>query len=85
MKFDFTTDAKSRAFCKTIATEMVGLFGIPLDEAVGRINRHWKGQSFVGEDEMIYHETEDFWAKEIYFERWPQWWTVSNPKPRPYP
>jgi len=85
MRFEFETDAQARAFCEAIAREMVRLFTIPLDEAVGRLNCHWKGQSFSGEKEVIYHETEEFWAKEIYFEHWPQWWTVPDPKPRPYP
>lgn len=84
MKFKFETDAKSQAFCESIAHEMVRLFGISSDEAVGRINKEWRNQSIVGDD-IIYHETEDYWAKNIYFGKSSEWW-LSPPglKPKRY-
>lgn len=84
MNFLFETDSESEAFCERIAQEMVRLFGISPDEAVGRINNAWKGLSIVGDD-LIYHETEEYWANNIYYGKESEWW-LSPPglKPRPY-
>ncbi len=82
MKFEFNVDAKSKAFCEAIASEMQRRFGISQGEAVFRINRHWKGQSLLGDHDMVYHEDEDFWAHEILFESSHQLWSVADPKPR---
>ena len=49
---------------------MVAVFGIALEEAVARVNRHWSrpvdnGREprvwIVGTD-IVYHEAADFWA-----------------------
>jgi len=39
---------------------MTRLFGIPRDEAVARINAHWKGQPILDEQDIVYHESEEF-------------------------
>ncbi|MCW1925666.1 hypothetical protein OKA05_24115 [Luteolibacter arcticus] len=86
MKYTFTTDDQSTAFFDEISGEMIALFNISQDDAVGRINRQWKGQSFVGPDDLIYHETAVFWAKTLYYGVRVKWWL--NPPglaPRPYP
>ncbi|BCU78294.1 hypothetical protein [Luteolibacter sp. LG18] len=86
MDYTFETDEMSKAFCDRIAEQMVALFGIDAEEAVGRMNRLWKGQSFVGPDDLIYHEDEVFWANLVYFGGDSNWW--ENPpdlKPLPYP
>jgi len=85
MKFEFETDARSQAFCTSIADEMVRLFGISADEAIGRVNREWRSQP-MADDDIAYRETEDYWAKNIYFGKASEWW-LSPPglKPRPFP
>jgi hypothetical protein len=83
--FQFETNEKSELFCGDIARAMVRLFHIPLEEAIGRINAHWKNQPMVDDEDIAYHETDEFWANQIYFEDEPRWWTVSDPKPRQYP
>ena len=65
--FIFETDGQSAEFCEEIAWQMVGLFGITNEEAIGRINRDWCGLKFVGSDDVIYHEDEIYWAKTIYY------------------
>jgi hypothetical protein len=83
--FEFETDSQSAAFCHEIARQMVELFGIPLEEAIGRINRDWKGLKIVGPDDVVYHEDEAYWAKTIYFGKGSNWWlNPPNLKPRPY-
>ena len=51
-----------------IASEMVALFGISRAEAVARINAHWQQFEFLGENEIILHEDEYYWALFIYFD-----------------
>ena len=50
------TDAQSAAFCEAIVNRMMNVFGIMLDEAIGRLNRDWKGLSITGPHDVIYHE-----------------------------
>ena len=86
LQFEFETDDKSRTFIEDIVKEMMDLFSITRDEAVGRMNRLWRGQSFGGPEEVIFHEDEEYWAKTIYYGKESLWW--KNPpdlKPLPYP
>jgi hypothetical protein len=84
--FIFETDDQSTAFCEEIARQMVELFGITHEEAIGRINRDWRGLKIVGPDDVIYHEDEIYWAKTIYYGKGSNWWlNPANLKPRPYP
>lgn len=85
MNFLFETDADTQIFCEEIAREMVRRFNISAIEAVGRINKHWTGQALLGKNDVVFHETEEYWAQQIYFEPFPNWWTIPNPKPRAYP
>jgi hypothetical protein len=81
--FEFETDNQSQAYCELIAHEMCALFGMPLEEAVLRINRHWQGQSIIGEHNLVYHRDENFWANQIYYEDDCSWWvpgSVLTPK-----
>lgn len=83
--FQFETNEKSSKFCEAIALEMVRLFGISKEEAIGRLNLHWKDQPLLDDEDVIYHETEVFWANQIYFEDSPRWWTIPDPQPRSHP
>src|SRR4051812_22074717 len=89
-KFSFTTDDKSEAFCLGIAQEMVTLFGISGEEAIGRINRQLQNvKEWIGDKHIYYHETMEEWAKNIYYEEDYEygncWWIKgSNPKAKTY-
>jgi hypothetical protein len=81
--FEFETDDQSRAFCEQIAGKMVELFGISQQEAIGRINRDWRGLKVIGCD-IINHEDEAYWANTIYYGKGSNWWLNSpNLKSRP--
>lgn len=85
MKFEFEVDAEAQDFCCLIVSELVRNFGIDSSEALGRLNRAWRGISIVGDD-IVYHEDEEFWAFNIYYGHDSFWW--QNPpelKPLPYP
>lgn len=58
---------EAREYLDDIADDMVTRFGIPLAEAVARINEHWEGRSFDSEDDLIFHEMPGFWAVFLYY------------------
>jgi hypothetical protein len=89
-EFTFMTDVESAAFCRQIVQHMIRLFHISEEEALGRVNRHFKGQSIVGSDRMIYHQDEEYWAKAVYYTNDAMWWSEHwlaehELKPKPYP
>ena len=84
--FQFETDDEAYQFCVEIADLMVSLFGITTEEAVGRINRDWKDKPIIGDNNMLYHETADYFAKKIYYFKVSYWWLPeAKPIPRLYP
>jgi hypothetical protein len=89
----FKTDDRSSAFCWEIVGESRRLFDLSAEEAIGRLNRHWKGQEIVGED-IVYHELPAYWAHVIYYGKDSFWWITGEKrekmnlgavKPKPYP
>lgn len=86
---DFECTPKIREYAYQIADEMVRLFGIPPEEAAGRINRRWGGQTMLTEaDELaLLHSDPDYWAQSIYFGHDGLWKSrVHGPQPPlPYP
>jgi hypothetical protein len=84
--FSFVTDHDGEAFCVSIAAEMERLFEISRPEAIGRINRHWAGQTISGPDDLVYREDESFWAKAIYYTSDSNWWIPGSTLcVKPYP
>jgi hypothetical protein len=84
--YEFTTDSRSEAYMDKIAADMVRLFGISRAEAVGRINRRWRGRTFTGERDLIYHELPDNWANDIYYGGDSRWWAKPpGLAPLPFP
>jgi hypothetical protein len=83
-KFEFQATGDSLELCEAIVDRMVELFGISVDEALGRVNRVWRGRQFEDLD-IICHETADSWANSIYFGRDDWWLKPADLKPRPYP
>ncbi|MEV0269539.1 hypothetical protein AB0H43_12220 [Hamadaea sp. NPDC050747] len=79
-----------RELLDAIADEMVGQFGITRAEAVARINQQWHRHDLSGENEIILHEDEHYWALAIYFGEVPDWsptadrskWTPKSVPPR---
>lgn len=88
IEFDFTTDKDSRAYVVEIIHIMMALFDISQEEAVGRLNRVLCGQTYVGppEENWLYYEMPEYWAKSVYYEQGTCWWRADSPlKPSPYP
>lgn len=85
-QFAFKTDEESAEYCEAVIQEMVRLFDISEEEALGRMNRAWRGIEFVGDDDLIYHEDEEYWAKNIYYGKDSAWWMdPPDLQPLPYP
>jgi hypothetical protein len=83
--FEFKTDAKGERFCREIANEMVSIFKISIEEAIGRINREWVNVCLIGEQHVLYHETAVFYAKDIYYGHDSKWWkNEERAKPQSY-
>ncbi len=73
-KYEFHVDDEARSFCDAIVAGMMRRFSIDEPEAVGRLNRLWRGVDFVADD-LRYHETEEFWASDVYYGHGSGWWT----------
>ena len=84
--FKFQTDFKGEHFCREIADEMVSLFKISMDEAVGRINREWVNVRLVGDQHAIYHDIACYYAKDIYYGHDSRWWKdEAQARPKSFP
>ena len=70
----FSTSEKTAPFFERIAQTMMDSFGVDRREALDRMNRHWKGQSIVDEDDVLFHEDETFWAFTVYYGAHSRWW-----------
>lgn len=72
-----------------IVDEMVVEFAISREEAVARINQQWHGADLSGEDEIILHEDERYWALWIFYGgNIPDWSPAADRStwtPRPVP
>lgn len=82
-------DKRAKQYCLEIAQEMVKLSEIPMSEAIGRINREFKGKRIFGPNQFYIRYPEE-WAKLIYYEDGTFWWVEKwmaehTPKPKPYP
>lgn len=85
-QFSFITDAESEAYCLKIANSMVQQFDMTQEEALGRINQAWVGQSFLGPLDLVYHEMPGDWAQFIYYKPGVHWWLEgADLSPRKYP
>ena len=74
-RYLFKTDEKSEAYCDLIAQEMARFSHISESEAIQRINKTWAHvPKIVGDQELIYHEDEKYWARTIYYGKSSCWW-----------
>ena len=46
---------------------MMLFFGVTEENAISKINEQWKHTSILGDDNLIYHELPDHWAKWLFF------------------
>ena len=75
--FEFKTNLNSEIFILSIVGEMIEVFGISEEEAFKRINSFWENNEFTDENEIIYTEHPQFWAKTIYYEQ-SDWWNYKD-------
>jgi hypothetical protein len=86
MRLTVRCSDKARDFIEEIVTNMLVLFPITRDEAVGRVNETWQHIEYIGDDDVIFHETAVYWAKTIYYGRDSHWWLGEEGlQPIPYP
>ncbi|WP_458687367.1 hypothetical protein [Nocardia tengchongensis] len=71
-------------FLLDIAAEMVDRYGIDADEAVARINERFIGWRFAG-DGLLFHQSEAYWATDIYFGHDVWWRGEESVDPVPAP
>lgn len=81
-KYIFETDAEAEAYCDKIATAMEALFAVPAAEAVARINQQWVGLVLTGNTFLLYQETPEYWANQIYWEYDSFWWIQGQDRER---
>ncbi len=78
IKLNFT-DAAIESYCEEIVKEMMRLFSLEAPEAIKRIEARWKHlESIGGDEELIYHETEEHWANDIYYGHDSFWWLPNE-------
>lgn len=88
IEFGFRTDNKAKDFCTAIVLFMQNKFNVSLNEAVGRMNRLWSTTDEIVGDDIVYHETVEYWAYNIYYGKDSRWWARENDptlRPLPYP
>ncbi|SNY66013.1 hypothetical protein SAMN05421748_12937 [Paractinoplanes atraurantiacus] len=83
-EFDFDAPDEHRLYCRDIATAMVERHGLPYDEAVAIIRRHWSWQDHYGEHNwLIFHEEPENWADHLFrLQQDPDFWIDRDPLPR---
>lgn len=74
MELQLRMSDKARDYIEEIIHEMLIRFPITRDEAVGRVNRQWGGLDYIGDSDLIFHETPDDWARTIYYGKDSRWW-----------
>ncbi|MFE3193085.1 hypothetical protein ACFXHA_29015 [Nocardia sp. NPDC059240] len=82
--FTFHVDMEAADFFWAVVVEMVNNYRIDEKEAIARINERFLGLKFVG-DSPIYHETEGYWAKDVYYGHDVWWKREKYPTPLPPP
>ena len=84
-EYQFGVNDEAESFCDQIVGRVVQLFGITEDEAVGRMNRQWRGLDFEKED-LRYHQLPDDWAGDLYYGADSYWWMKpAGLHAKPYP
>lgn len=78
---NFRTDKESLQYFIEIVEIMMKRFGLPKQEAIGRINKSWNHVEEVVGDDWIYREFPFYWANHFYFGKESFWW-IENVEER---
>jgi hypothetical protein len=81
MELHIAMSEKARAFIERIIHEMLLWFPITRDEAVGRINQAWGHLDYIGDTDLMFHESALDWAKTIYYGKDSRWWLSEEGLP----
>ena len=67
--YSFDVAPFGKLYIDSIVAEMTHLFGISEEEAIGRVNRHWRGVRLVEQEDIdgLTAELPDYWAKRVYY------------------
>lgn len=76
-QLEFPTCLTTETYCLHIVLTMMDIAKISEDEAFQRINLYWEGKDFTSENDIVFHEGPDFWAKTIYYEQ-SNWWNYEQ-------
>jgi hypothetical protein len=84
-EFDFDAPEEHRLYFRDIAAAMVERQGLPYNDAVAIIRRHWSHQDHYGEyNWLIFHEEPENWADHLFrLQQEPDFWVDGNPLPSP--
>jgi hypothetical protein len=64
--FIIPTSVKLMELLQEIVDEMGARFCVEPAEAIARINCHWRGQDLTSPNDLVFHQTADYWADRIY-------------------
>ncbi len=82
----FQVDEASLELICDIVQFMMSEFSITRDEAIGRLNRAWAPLGSISEDDLVHHESEKYWAYDIYYGKDSRWWQgTQGLEPMPFP
>jgi hypothetical protein len=82
MRFQCAGDTEADAFVASVVDAMTFLFGVSRQEAVLRVEQHWRLQLLAGPDDVVYHETPEYWAQTIYWPAASFWWLEEDERKR---
>ena len=86
MEIEVRAIPEVRDFLEEIVDEMVRLYRLSREEAIGRMNREWGHRDFRKKDDLIFHQTPEYWAHDIYYGPDARWRDRGGkPRPLPYP
>ncbi|MCM3635561.1 hypothetical protein [Paenibacillus sp. FSL W7-1287] len=81
----FSTTKKAEKYIDQIVHQLVILFNVSHQEAIGRVNRHWTNCEHIDDESMIYHMLPDEWAHEVYYGSDSMWWGKDKSALSPLP
>lgn len=73
-------DDRAEAFLDEICADLQSRFNISADEARTRIEQGWKhlrDAELGGTDEILYHESPEYWANNLYYGKDSCWWLTA--------
>ena len=74
-EYEFATDRDAEKYLDSIVEAMMRGFGLQRDEAIAHINSLWRQIDHVsGPEDLMYHETPEYWANQFYLGRDSYWW-----------